>query len=624
MATTEDVIILKVGTDEAVKSVNDLKQNIKELKGNLGELEIGSEEYQRTLEELKVNQNALKDAMYATTASLTDVAAAAASANTAFDENNQLVNASGVSYNELVHTMASLKEEWRATTDEVQRAKLGQKIESVNTRLKDMDASVGNFQRNVGNYSSAFSGLGDKIAAFGGVLKQMPPTIGPAKESIGKLGESMQLVGKQPILGIIGLIAPLIIKIVDALKDNETAMSAVNKAMKAAQPIMDVFTSMIQLIADGFSNLVDWVTQLAGDGGWLNKFVSTITGVGNAVLNVLLTPVKSAIAAFKGLGNIIKDVFTGEWDKIKEDAANAWDGIKNAFEKGISFQDNYAFGQEVGAQFVEGIKSKKAAAAQAGAELQSAFEDGLPEEDESEFNEGADWDYVLNAEQRQKDRDKAVLDAMVQGMEEREAARLREAEMEKAVEDGVTEYLKEQEDERQKKRKETHEKSLQLMDAYAGATSNLLNAVADMMDADEKSSEKNAHKIKALRIAAATIEMLQGAVTAYATAMQLGPVAGPIVGGANAAAVLTMGALNISKIKATNPTSGEGSSSASAPALVSAPTIDTNLSMVRNVTSASEEDRLNRMASPQKVYILQSDIEAAGSQSKIQIEESSF
>ena len=40
----ETITILKVGTEEAVKSVNDLKNNIKILKDNLGELEIGTEE----------------------------------------------------------------------------------------------------------------------------------------------------------------------------------------------------------------------------------------------------------------------------------------------------------------------------------------------------------------------------------------------------------------------------------------------------------------------------------------------------------------------------------------------------------------------------------------------------
>jgi hypothetical protein len=87
-----------------------------------------------------------------------------------------------------------------------------------------------------------------------------------------------------------------------------------------------------------------------------------------------------------------------------------------------------------------------------------------------------------------------------------------------------------------------------------------------------------------------------------------------------------MGVANINKIKSTSATGG-GAAAASAPsasASVAAPNIDTGLQSVRNVTSASEEDRLNRMAQEQRVYILQSDIEAAGQQSKVQVAESSF
>ena len=39
----EIITILKVGTDEAVKSVNDLKDNVKVLKQALGDLDIGTE-----------------------------------------------------------------------------------------------------------------------------------------------------------------------------------------------------------------------------------------------------------------------------------------------------------------------------------------------------------------------------------------------------------------------------------------------------------------------------------------------------------------------------------------------------------------------------------------------------
>jgi hypothetical protein len=58
---------------------------------------------------------------------------------------------------------------------------------------------------------------------------------------------------------------------------------------------------------------------------------------------------------------------------------------------------------------------------------------------------------------------------------------------------------------------------------------------------------------------------------------------------------------------------------------VSAPTQTyTPPEQLRTITSASEEDRLNRMAAAQRVYILQSDIEAAGHAAKVQVDESTF
>jgi hypothetical protein len=56
----------------------------------------------------------------------------------------------------------------------------------------------------------------------------------------------------------------------------------------------------------------------------------------------------------------------------------------------------------------------------------------------------------------------------------------------------------------------------------------------------------------------------------------------------------------------------------------SAPALVTEVSNVRSLTSATEEERLNQMASDQRVYILASDIEASQNQIKTQVAESSF
>ena len=600
----ETITILKVGTDEAVKSVNDLKENIKALKQNLGELEIGTDAYQTTLEELKVNQNALKDAMYATTTSMEDVAAAATGASK--------------SYNSLVHQMAALKEEWRATNDEARRNELGVQIASINQQLKDMDASVGNFSRNVGNYESGFKGVVAKFDEWGGILKQMPPTLGAAKESIGKVGESMQLVGKQPILGIIGLLAPIIIKITDALKDNETAMDAVKKVMASLQPVFDVLQGVLEKIAQGFANAVEWLVDFVGQSDGIKNVVSSVMGVGNAVLQHLLAPIKSAVAAFKGLGKIIGDVFKGNWSEIKTHAKETGQEIAEAYKEGFSFKSNFQEGKVAGGKFIDGVADNKKKAKDTGKELAKAVKEGF-DEWEDEQRALADEE-ALNAEyQAQLDATEAFQKGLTQRMWDGIAARLDAQEQEKER------LIQAEKEEREILKEIAEQKAKDKMDALfalAGTTSSVLGSIAGMYEADEEMSEKNAEKIKALRIAEATINTISGAIGAFMGITKDTGGWGIAAAAAEAAAVMAAGMAQINQIRKTKVSSSGTLSTSNA--IVSPPTVETNVPSVRSVTSATEEERLNQMARDQRVYILSSDIEASLDDNKTRVEESSF
>ena len=110
-------------------------------------------------------------------------------------------------------------------------------------------------------------------------------------------------------------------------------------------------------------------------------------------------------------------------------------------------------------------------------------------------------------------------------------------------------------------------------------------------------------------------------------ARSIPPPFGQIVGAAQAAAVTAAGMAEIAKMRATK-VSASSSSSSSVPAPVaavaSAPEIPTEVGNVRTVTSASEEVRLNRMASDQRVYILSSDLEADREAVRTRVAESSF
>ena len=602
----ETITILKVGTEDAVRSVNDLKENIKLLKQNLGELEIGTEAYQTTLEELKVNQNALKDAMYATTTSMEDVAAAATGASK--------------SYNSLVHQMAALKEEWRATNDEARRNELGKQIAEINQQLKDMDASVGNFQRNVGNYESGVSGLVEKFDNWGETLKMMSPTLGAAKDSLGKVGETMQLVGKQPILGMIGLLAPIIIKITESLQGNKTAMDAVKKVMQSLQPVFDVLQGVIDGIAQGFAKAVDWLVDFIGKSDGVKNVVSSIMGVGNALLQYLLAPIKSAIAAVKGLGKIMGDVFKGNWSDIKTHAKETGQEIADAYKEGFSFKANFEEGKKAVAKFIDGVADNRKKAEDTGKELAAAMKKAM-EEWEDEQRALADEEASIEAYTEQLEATEAWQKRQTELMWEGVDARLdaQEAEKERMIQSKKEEAKILQEIE-----KENAQNRIETLFSLADATSSILGSIADMYEADEENAEKNAQKIKALRIAEATINTISGAIGAFMQATAtMPPPFGAIVGAVQAAAVTAAGIAQIAQMKKTNMTSSGGTPSAPN-AVVNAPNVETTLTPTRNITTASEEERLNQMAKDQRVYIVSSDIEAALDGNKTRVEESSF
>lgn len=175
-----------------------------------------------------------------------------------------------------------------------------------------------------------------------------------------------------------------------------------------------------------------------------------------------------------------------------------------------------------------------------------------------------------------------------------------------------------------KDEQEKQKARVELVNATMAATSSILNSIADMYEANGVDSEKEAKKIKNLRIAGATIDMIQGAITAYATAQSLGVPMGPIVGGINAAAVIAMGLANIAKIKNTDislnsaPSSSVGASVSPNPSTYSS---DMPASYTRQLTGASEIEELNRDT---RVYILESDIQQSNKKVQIRQSESSF
>lgn len=576
---------VKILTVEAVKSMADLRKAISDTKEALNGMELGSEEYQRTLAELIKEQNLMRGAMNGTTASMDDLKAAAAGTET--------------TYNGLVNSMANMKRELRnidvSTKEGAARFKeLAAEINAVNDQLKDMDAQQGSFVRNVGNYTSGLKDLGE-------ILKQNIPSLGRAAQGVDGLNKSVQLLGKQPILGIIGLLAPLLAQIATSLKDDETAMAGVKKVMDAMKPVLDFFSGLLEQIVDVLGDLIGRVGEFLGSSGIFKRIVEGVVGVGNAILQFIVAPFKGIVSAIK----VLKE----HGVKGLGDAARAF---TDEMQNGFAFKQNFKAGQAVADAITAGAKSKKP-----GREIAQAVKEDM----EAEFSAeemAKMWERAMAKYNERKNRKDALSSEMQGVLDEQQA--LIDAEVEQyiaALEDeaAAEKIVRETE---VKMAKEAAKQKLDSMQTYASSTSGLLNGIADMLEEEGKSA-------KNLRIAAATIDMISGAVTAFSTAQQLGPIAGPIVGAINAAAVVASGLANIAKIRATNVSKDAApTSTAPAQATVSAPALETAVPTTTVINGARTETALNRAARPQKVVLVQSEAEAMAEMTRVQVAEASF
>ena len=652
----ETIQIIRIETGEAVKSVNDLRENVKILKERLGDLEIGTTEYQDTLEELKVNQAAVKDAMYATTASMDDLAKSATGTSN--------------SYNSLVHRMASLKEELRATDVSTEQGKerfkeLAAQINEVNDTLKDMDALQGNFQRNVGNYP----GL---MKTFSGSLDALDKGLKATAGGVGGLKDGFDALAVNPAFTILGIVVDLFGSLANTLKEDETSMAAVNKAGVSLEPVFKFLKGILEKVVNIVADLITKVSSFVQSNGLIPKIIDGVVGVGNAIFKFVVAPFKGVVEAIK--------VFKEQGVRGLGDAAKAF---ANEMKTGISFKSNYQAGESIVDAITAGIKDKKKDVSAAGKDVIKPLKDGIDieldkmiqdldkemdnmiqeldkkQEDANKIANSIAQGRLANLDKAAKhqlelndilvedDREKAEKAYQIQlSANERRLAALEQFAqdaLERGDLDAYLEYQQEAADLeveietnalREKKRlreqdakdaKEKAKQQMEVMQSVASATSGILGSIADMYESDEKNSEKNANKIKGLRIASATIDTISGAIGAFMQAVQtIPPPMGAIIGGIQAAAVTAAGIAQIAKIKSTKVSGSASNSAPTAPAVTSAPVRTMDIQQVRSVTSASEEDRLNQMASDQRVVLVMSDLEVKQNQSRVQVAEASF
>lgn len=180
---TKKILSIKV---EGEKSVKSLKDEIKSLRDALLNTEKGSDEYKKIVDKLVESQTKLNDVMSAGK-STSDGAAG--------------------SYNALVQEMSALKTVWKQVNDEGERDRLGARIKEINDQLKEMDASIGNHQRNVGNYSGSWKQASTLISREIGKIN---PALGEIAKSVTGMIPKINATTTAAKVGLTGVKAAIV------------------------------------------------------------------------------------------------------------------------------------------------------------------------------------------------------------------------------------------------------------------------------------------------------------------------------------------------------------------------------------------------------------------------------
>ena len=291
MEVFEPVIEIKTGDSE--QTVKGLKKEISDLKDAILNLEKDSDAYNEAVEKLQADQRKLNEVMALTKKEATALEG---------------------SYDALVHQMAQLKKEWRATNDEAKRNEIGKQIDEINAQLKEMDASVGNFQRNVGNYVSHWEGMPEVTKDFGAAMAEMNQQIEPTKqkfESVGKIASGLAsgfavVQGSMALLGVES----------ENLERTFVKLQAAMAIMQGVKGIGDLVEGVgkAKVAFADLGTQVKNVSKAMGKTGWL------------AVILLLVTAITALVSHIQKKNREIKDGTSAlkEYNKIaKESVVNA-------------------------------------------------------------------------------------------------------------------------------------------------------------------------------------------------------------------------------------------------------------------------------------------------------------
>jgi hypothetical protein len=277
---------------DGVQNIDQLNQAIKDTEKSLKGLTVGTEEYAETskqLAKLKAEQAGIKKQQDDLNKSFKETSGALG----AYDQLSNKLNRLRKEYKDLA---VSGKGSEKSTQD------LLKQIQALDAQLKETDASVGQFQRNVGNYGQAFQDVAGNLGSVGQVA-------GQAVVGVRALGLAFKAA-----LGPIGLIITAIGIVVGSIKAFFTSSEEGQQSLRRLQAVFGVV----------FNNLRDVLADLGKI--FVNIFtnpVESLKAFGNAIKENITNRIVGLIEFIPQIAKSVGLLFQGEFSKAGQVATDA-------------------------------------------------------------------------------------------------------------------------------------------------------------------------------------------------------------------------------------------------------------------------------------------------------------
>ena len=220
--------------------------------------------------------------------------------NRAYANEARLVKQTGTSYNQLSQQLAKNRIRYRELTEEQRKnknegGKLLKTIAAQDKQLKKIDATMGEHQRNVGNYTSALAGQASQFGILGTAMMQVTRVFNLVKIGFRSLNAAIASTG-------IGLLIVAIASLVGWFKKTVAGGEAFQRVMAPLKAILQVVTNVVVELGGAIAKL------FTGD------FTGAIDQARDAFTD-LNGQLKTANAQFKQLAEltILNKIQTGDW-----------------------------------------------------------------------------------------------------------------------------------------------------------------------------------------------------------------------------------------------------------------------------------------------------------------------